>query len=128
MLTIFDQNLPLKLDCDALQYSLGAVSSHICPDKSERPIAHASRTLNKHELNYSHIDKDGASIIFVLKTFSLYLLENHFILTNENKAIKKIFDSKAEVSPIAVRSLVRWSLMLAQYGYELTFRSAKKTL
>ena len=128
MLTIFDQNLPLKLDCDALQYSLGAVSSHICPDKSERPIAHASRTLNKHELNYSHIDKDGASIIFVLKTFSLYLLENHFILTNDNKAIKKIFDSKAEVSPIAVRSLVRWSLMLAQYGYELTFRSAKKTL
>ena len=107
MLTIFDQNLPLKLDCDALQYSLGAVSSHICPDKSERPIAHASRTLNKHELNYSHIDKDGASIIFVLKTFSLYLLENHFILTNDNKAITKIFDSKAEVSPIAVRSLVR---------------------
>ena len=59
VLTIFDQNLPLKLDCDASQYGLGAVLSHVYPDKSERPIAHASRTLNKHELNYLHIDKEG---------------------------------------------------------------------
>ena len=39
VLTIFDQNLPLKLDCDASQYGLGAVLSHVYPDKSERPIA-----------------------------------------------------------------------------------------
>ena len=68
MLTIFDQNVPLKLDCNASQYGLGAVLSHVYPDKSERPIAYGSRTLNKHELNYSRIDKEGAS--FALKTFS----------------------------------------------------------
>ena len=72
MPTIFDQNLPLKLDCDASQYGLGAVLSHVYPDKSERPIAYASSTLNKHELNYSQIDKEGASIIFTLKKFSQY--------------------------------------------------------
>ena len=53
MLTSFDRNLPLKLDCEASQYDLGAVLSHIYPVKNERPIAYASRTLNKHELNYS---------------------------------------------------------------------------
>ena len=68
VLTIFDQNVPLKLDCNASQYGLGAVLSHVYPDKSERPIAYGSRTLNKHELNYSRIDKEGAS--FTLKTFS----------------------------------------------------------
>ena len=68
----FDQNLPLKLDCDTSQYGLGAVLSHVYPDKSERPIAYASRTLNKHELNYSQIDKEGASIILALKKFSQY--------------------------------------------------------
>ena len=69
-LTIFDQNLPLKLDCDASQYGLVAVLSHVYPDKNERPIAYASRTLNKHELNYSQTDREGASIIFALKKFS----------------------------------------------------------
>ena len=52
MLTIYDQTFPLKLDCDPSQYGLGAVLSHISTDKSEKPIAYASRTLNAHEMNY----------------------------------------------------------------------------
>ena len=43
---------------------------HVYPDKSERPIAYASRTLNKHELSYSQTDKGEKSIISVLKDFS----------------------------------------------------------
>ena len=108
MLTIFDQNLPLKLDCDPSQYGLGAVFSHVDPDKSERPTAYARRTLNKHEWNYSQIDKERAAIIFESKKFSQYLLGNHFILTTDNRAIKKIFDSKTEISPIAAGRLVRY--------------------
>ena len=52
MLAIFDQNLPLKLDGEASQYGLGAVIPHFYRDKSERLIAYASWTLNKHQLNY----------------------------------------------------------------------------
>ena len=94
VLTIFDQNVPLKLDCNASQYGLGAVLSHVYPDKSERPIAYATRTLNKHELNHSQIDKEEVSIIFALKKFSQYLLGNHFILTTDNRAIKKYLIQK----------------------------------
>ena len=66
------------------------------------------------------------SIIFALKKFSQYLLGNHFTLTSGNKAIKKIFDSKTEICPITDGRLVRWSLILAQYDYELKFRSIKE--
>ena len=125
MLTIYDQKLSLKLDYDASQYGLGAVSSHIYPEKIEWLIAYASRTLNKHELNYTQIDKEGASIIFALK-LSQYLLGNNFYTCHVNKAFKKIFDSTTEISPIAAGRLVRWSLILAQYDYELKDGSTKK--
>ena len=77
-------------------------------------------------MNYSQIGKEGASIIFVLKKFSQYLLRNHFIPITDNNAIKKIFDSKTEINLIAAGSLVRWSLILAQYDYKLQFRSTKE--
>ena len=94
VLTIFDQNLPRKLDSNASQYGLGAVLSHFYPDKSDRPIVYATRTLNKHELNHSQIDKEEVSIIFALKNFSQYLLGNHFILTTVNRAIKRYLIQK----------------------------------
>ena len=66
LLTISDQNLPLKLDCDALQYGLVAVLSHVYPYKSERPIAYASRTLNKHEL-FSNRKRGSVNYICIEK-------------------------------------------------------------
>jgi len=59
VLAHYDINLPLKLACDASQTGLGSVLSHIMPNGDERPIAFASRTLNKAETNYSQIDKEA---------------------------------------------------------------------
>ena len=43
MLIHYNEKLPLKLDCDASAYGIGA---HLYPDGSERPIAYASRSLS----------------------------------------------------------------------------------
>ena len=78
ILSMYDPNIPLKVDCDDSKYGLGAVLSHKYPDGTEKPIGYASRTLNKNEINYSQVDKEGASIIFALKKFNQYLLGNNF--------------------------------------------------
>ena len=94
VLSMYDPDILLKVDCDASKQGLGAVLSHKYPDGTEKSIAYANRTLNKNEINYSEAEKEGASIIFALKKFNQYLLGNNFTLTTDNKAIKKIFDPK----------------------------------
>ena len=67
VLSIYDPDLPLKIDCDTSKYGLGAVLSHKYLDGTEKPVAYASRTLNQIKISYSQVDKEGASIIFALK-------------------------------------------------------------
>ena len=88
--------------------------------------AYASRTLNKHEINYSQIDKEGAAIIFGLKKFNQYLLGRHFTISTDNKALRTIFDLNTATSPIAASRLVRWSLFLSQYNYSIQFKSSSE--
>ncbi len=52
----FDASKPLILACDASQYGLGAVLSHVMDDGKERPAAYASRTLNDAERKYSQLE------------------------------------------------------------------------
>ena len=68
LLVHFDANKDIVITCDASQYGVGAVMSHIMEDKSESPITFASRTLAPAEKNYSHIEKETLDVVFVKKS------------------------------------------------------------
>ena len=72
VLTHYDTDLPVKLDCDASSYGLGAVISHIFPNGEERLIAYASRTLSASERNYPQIEKEALSIVYGVKSFTSF--------------------------------------------------------
>ena len=100
VLCLYELSLPLILAFDASYYGLGVVISHIYPDGTEKPIAFASRILNKHEVNCFQVEKEGASIIFGLKKFNQYLLGRQFIISTDNSAIRKIFDPSTAIRKI----------------------------
>ena len=75
LLIHYDPEKPMVIACDPSPYGLGAVLSHIMPDKSERPIMFTSRTLTNAERNYSQIEKEVLAIIFAIKKFSIFMDE-----------------------------------------------------
>ena len=75
LLIHYDPEKPMVIACDASPYGLGAVLSHIMPDKSERPIIFTSRTLTNAERNYFQIEKEVLAIIFAIKKFSIFMDE-----------------------------------------------------
>ena len=74
LLVHYDPDRELLLSCDASPYGIGAVLSQITPDKEEKPIAFALRSLAPVEQKYSQLDIEGLSIILESESFtSIYL-------------------------------------------------------
>ena len=72
LLVHYDPSKPLILACDASQYGIGAVLSHIMDNGEECPIAYSSRTLNAAEKRYSQLKKEGLAIVSGVKNETLY--------------------------------------------------------
>ena len=101
VLTHFNDQLPLILECDASPYGLGAVLSHQFPDSTEKPASFASWTLTTAELNYSHLDKEALAIIFGLKKFHQYIYGCQFVMKKDHKPLTHIFIESRAVPTMA---------------------------
>ena len=88
VLVQYDPSLPIKVDSDASKTGLGAVISHIYPDRSERPIEYSSRSLNAAEKNYGQIEKEALSLVWAVKTFHRYIFDRKFELVTDHKPLK----------------------------------------
>jgi len=56
-LALFDPALPTMVKTNALDYGIGGILTPLHPDKSERTMAFASRTLTSAERKYSVVEK-----------------------------------------------------------------------
>ena len=121
-LTHFDSSLPLILACDTSPYGIGAVLSHRMPDGSERPIGYASRPLNSAEKNYSQLEKEGLSCVFGVRKFHQYLFGHSFQLVTDYKPLLGLIKEDRAISVQASAQIKRWSLLLSNYEYTLSFR------
>ena len=126
VLAHYDENLPLKLHCDASSRGLGAVISHMYPDGSERPLSFASRSLSKAEKNYSQIDREALSIVWAIKKFHMFLFARPFTLVTDCKVLLSIFSPVKGIPSTAASRLQRWAIFLSGYNYTIEYRKTSE--
>ena len=127
LLVHYDTKKPLILACDASQYRLGAVLSHIMEDGSGRPTAFTSRTLSKAELNYSQIEKERLAIIFGVKKFHQYVYGRPFQIITDHRPLLGLLHKHKSIPSMAASRIQRWAIMLSAYNYELILNQVVST-
>ncbi|KAI9552203.1 hypothetical protein GHT06_022542 [Daphnia sinensis] len=104
---------------DASDYGLGAVLSQM-HDGKDKPIAYASRHLNKAEVKYSTIEKEAAAVIFGIKRFRHYLQDEPFTIVSDHRPLQWLQTFKDETGRLG-----RWSIILANLKYSIKYRPGR---
>ena len=103
VLTHYNPELPITLAAGASAYGVGAVISHVFPDRSEHPLAFTSCTLTPSGHNYAQLEKEALSLIFGFKKFLRFLYGRKFILIKDHRSLVTILGPKKGI-PILSRS------------------------
>ncbi|KAK9700413.1 RNase H-like domain found in reverse transcriptase [Popillia japonica] len=110
----YTPELPLILATDASPTGLRAVISYVLPDKSERPIAFASRSLTDSEKNYSQIDKESTAIVWELKKFFHYCYGREIILMTDHKPLTRILRPEKNLPTTSAIRLLHYASFLTR--------------
>lgn len=125
VLTHFDLNKPLVVCCDASNYGVGAVLSHII-EGEERPILFVSCTLTEREQKYSQLEKEALAIIFALKRFHRFLYGNKFTIITDHQPLKFILDPRKNIPTLASARIQRWAIILSSYNYTIQYKKGSQ--
>lgn len=130
VLAHFNPDANIILTVDASPVGLSAILSQAEPDRGERPISFASRTLNAAEKRYSQIQKEATAIIFGIRRYHQYLYGRSvpFILRTDHKPLLSIFGPHRGVPEVSANRLQRYALFLSGYNYKIEYvRSANNS-
>ena len=119
ILSKFDENAKIRVEVDASPVGVGAVLLQEHKNKEISTLAFASRKLSDAEKKYSQIDREALSIIFAINKFEKFLLGRRFLLRTDHRPLIHIFDPNSAISKIANARLLRWSLRLSAFQYDV---------
>jgi len=113
-------DLPFILTTDASKVAVAAILSQE-QDGIERPIAYASRQMNRAEQAYSASESEMLALVWATKCFRWYLFGAKFVARTDHAALtylKNFADSSSR--------LMRWSLKLSELDFTVEHRPGTK--
>ncbi|XP_031357014.1 uncharacterized protein K02A2.6-like isoform X2 [Photinus pyralis] len=121
VLAHYNDRRNLFLTCDASPYGVGCVLSQLDDRGRDVPVAYHSRSLSSAERKYAQIDKEALTIITGVKKFHEYIYGRGVTITTDHKPLLGVFNPKKGVPDILSPRMLRWTLMLSAYDYELRY-------
>ena len=113
-------DLPFILNTDVSKVAVAAILSQI-QNGVERPIAYASRQMNKAEQSYSASEPEMLALVWATKYFLCYLYGKQFLVRTDHAALsylRKFADSNSR--------LMRWSLRLSEFDFVIEHKAGTK--
>jgi len=112
--------LPFILTTDASKLTVAAILSQV-QDGVERPIAYASRQLNRAEQLYSASELEMLALVWATKFFRCYLHGKKFLVRTDHSVLsylQKFSDHNSR--------LMRWSLKLSELDFVVEHKPGSK--
>ena len=112
-----DFNKSFKLAVDASDIGIGAVLLQEDDNCIDHPVCYFSKKLNKHQRNYSTIEKECLALILALTHFEVYISSSAvhpIIVFSDHNPLTFIDKVRCKN-----QRLLRWSLMLQEFNIEI---------
>lgn len=112
----FSDSNTFTLQTDSSGYAIGSV---LC-NGNGKPVAYASRSLGKSELNYPIIEKELLAIVWSVKYFRPYLYGRKFVVRTDHRPLLYLFNMADPSS-----RLTKFRLCLEEYDFEVEYVKGK---
>lgn len=107
--------LPLHVAADTSAMGLGAVLSHLMPNRTEQLVTFTSRTLTSSENQHAQMKKEALGLVFAVR--ELTLRKNH-------KPLTTILCPKNAIPTLVAVRLQKWALLLSTCTYDIAYKPA----
>ena len=111
------------LHTDWSKAGVGATLSQVDDDGVEYAIAYASRTNNSAESSFSSYEGEVSAVHYAVQRFRYYLWGRRWKLVTDCRAMQWLRTTAKLRSKLA-----RWSLLLAEYDFEIVHRAGKENV
>jgi transposase InsO family protein len=117
-LRFYDSSLELVIQVDASKDGLGAALLQM-----GIPVAYASRSLTKTEVNYSQIEKELLAVVFGFERFHAYTFGRQVLVESDHKPLESLL--KKNIQNVPAR-LQRMAMRLWKYDAVLTYKPGRE--